>query len=75
MLNKKSILITGGTGSFGYRYAYTILERYNISRLVIYSRDEFKQYEIHKDFIQYEDIMRFFIGNVSYIANTINSNL
>jgi UDP-N-acetylglucosamine 4,6-dehydratase/5-epimerase len=42
MLNKKSILITGGTGSFGYRYAYTILERYNISRLVIYSRDEFK---------------------------------
>ncbi len=64
MLNKKSILITGGTGSFGYRYASTILERYNISRLVIYSRDELKQYEMHKDFIQYEDIMRFFIGDV-----------
>ena len=64
MFNKKSILITGGTGSFGYRYVSTILERYDVNRLVIYSRDELKQYEMHKYFADYEDVMRFFIGDV-----------
>jgi UDP-N-acetylglucosamine 4,6-dehydratase/5-epimerase len=64
MFNNKSILITGGTGSFGHQYVSTILERYDVTRLVIYSRDELKQYEMHQKFIQYENIMRFFIGDV-----------
>ena len=64
MFNGKSILITGGTGSFGYRYVSTLLERYNLKRLVIYSRDELKQYEMAMKFHGHEDIMRFFIGDV-----------
>ena len=68
MLNGKSVLITGGTGSFGHRYASTLLEKYNLKRLVILSRDELKQYDMeikfknHKDYSP--DIMRFFIGDV-----------
>lgn len=42
MFNDKSILITGGTGSFGKKYVKTILERYTPKRLIIYSRDELK---------------------------------
>ena len=64
MFNGKSILITGGTGSFCYRYVSTLLERYNLKRLVIYSRDELKQYEMAMKFHGHEDIMRFFIGDV-----------
>ena len=68
MLNEKSVLITGGTGSFGHRYASTLLERYNLKRLVIYSRDELKQYDMELKFKQDKnynsDIMRFFIGDV-----------
>ena len=62
MFNSKSILITGGTGSFGRRYVQTILERYSPSRLVVYSRDEMKQYEMHQEFGQ--PCMRYFIGDV-----------
>ena len=68
MLNGRSVLITGGTGSFGYRYALTLLERYNLKRLVIFSRDELKQYEMEMRFLQHSaydpDVMRFFIGDV-----------
>jgi len=47
MLNNKSVLITGGTGSFGKKFTETILGRYpKIKRLVIYSRDELKQFEM-----------------------------
>lgn len=66
MLNEKSILITGGTGSFGKEFVKTILSRYpNIKRLVIYSRDELKQYEMAQ--VYPEDKfpqIRFFIGDV-----------
>ena len=64
MFNGKSILITGGTGSFGHRYVATLLERYKPKRLVIYSRGELKQYEMAMKFQGYEDVMRFFIGDV-----------
>ena len=68
MLNGKSILITGGTGSFGHRYASTLLERYDLKRLVIISRDELKQYDMkmkfEKDKNYSSKIMRFFIGDV-----------
>lgn len=66
MLNNKSILITGGTGSFGKMFVKTILERYpEVTRLVVYSRDELKQYEMAQEYpeAKYPQI-RFFIGDV-----------
>lgn len=62
MFNNKSILITGGTGSFGKKYVETLLARYSPARLVIYSRDELKQFEMQQDFNQ--PCMRYFIGDV-----------
>lgn len=62
MFNNKSILITGGTGSFGHKYVQTLLERYTPKRIVIYSRDELKQYEMQQQFNS--DKMRYFIGDV-----------
>ncbi|MFA9462550.1 UDP-N-acetylglucosamine 4,6-dehydratase (inverting) [Thiohalorhabdus methylotrophus] len=62
MFNDASILITGGTGSFGKRYVQTILERYRPRRLIIFSRDELKQYEMAQE---YDDpCMRYFLGDV-----------
>lgn len=66
MLNNKSILITGGTGSFGRAFVKTVLENYpGVKRIVIYSRDELKQFEMAQDFPadKYPQI-RFFIGDV-----------
>ncbi len=62
MLNGKSILITGGTGSFGKKCTQTILANYKPKKLIIYSRDELKQYEMSQDFNSPE--MRYFIGDV-----------
>ena len=62
MFNDKSILITGGTGSFGKQYVKTLLERYQPKRLIIYSRDELKQFDMEQDFRQ--KCMRYFIGDV-----------
>ena len=62
MFDHKSILITGGTGSFGKQYVQTLLERYQPKRLVIYSRDELKQSEMEQVF--HHDCMRYFIGDV-----------
>jgi len=64
MFDGKSVLITGGTGSFGHRYVSTLLEQYDLKRLVIYSRDELKQYEMAMKFRGHENVMRFFIGDV-----------
>ena len=50
MFNDKSILITGGTGSFGKQYVRTILSRYQPRKLIIYSRDELKQFEMAQEF-------------------------
>lgn len=62
MFNDKSILITGGTGSFGKEFVKLILLRYKPKRLIIYSRDELKQFEMENIF--HEDCMRYFIGDV-----------
>lgn len=62
MFNDKSILITGGTGSFGKQYVRTLLERYRPRRLVVYSRDELKQFEMEQEF--HQECMRYFIGDV-----------
>ena len=63
MLNNKSILITGGTGSFGNTFVPMTLEKYNPKRLIIYSRDEMKQWDMAKKF-QGDPRVRFFIGDV-----------
>lgn len=62
MLNGKSVLITGGTGSFGKQFIKTILSRYKVKRVVVYSRDELKQFEMSQEFDAPE--MRYFIGDV-----------
>jgi UDP-N-acetylglucosamine 4,6-dehydratase/5-epimerase len=68
MLNNKSILITGGTGSFGKQFAEMVLKKYDPKKIIIYSRDEFKQDVMRKDFAQkFPDKiskLRFFIGDV-----------
>ncbi|WP_374324090.1 UDP-N-acetylglucosamine 4,6-dehydratase (inverting) [Azonexus sp.] len=63
MLNNTSILITGGTGSFGHTFVPMTLAKYNPKKLIIYSRDEMKQWEMAKKF-QGDDRVRFFIGDV-----------
>jgi UDP-N-acetylglucosamine 4,6-dehydratase len=62
MFKNKSILITGGTGSFGQKFTEEVLRRYDVKRIVIYSRDEFKQDEMQKKFSDLK--IRFFIGDV-----------
>ncbi len=64
MLNNKTILITGGTGSFGNAFTKYILEHYKPKKIIIYSRDEYKQFVMANKFKQYKDILRFFIGDV-----------
>ena len=66
MLENKTILITGGTGSFGKAFVRTILERYpNIPRLVIFSRDELKQFEMAQEFREQDfSGLRYFLGDV-----------
>jgi UDP-N-acetylglucosamine 4,6-dehydratase len=63
MLNKSSILITGGTGSFGHTFVPLTLQRFNPKRIVIYSRDEMKQWEMAKLFHD-DPRVRLFIGDV-----------
>jgi UDP-N-acetylglucosamine 4,6-dehydratase (inverting) len=63
MLTGSSILITGATGSFGHTFVPLTLKKYNPSRLVIYSRDEMKQWEMAK-YYKNDDRVRFFIGDV-----------
>lgn len=66
MLNGKSLLITGGTGSFGKAFVARVLEKYpDIARLVIFSRDELKQFEMSQEFSpQKHRALRYFIGDV-----------
>jgi UDP-N-acetylglucosamine 4,6-dehydratase (inverting) len=62
MLKNSTILITGGTGSFGQRFTKMTLEKYNPKKIIIYSRDEMKQWEMAQKFS--DDRLRFFIGDV-----------
>jgi len=62
MFNDKSVLITGGTGSFGKKYVKTLLTRYRPRRIIVFSRDELKQFEMQQEFNAPE--MRYFIGDV-----------
>ena len=64
MFNNKSILITGGTGSFGKKIIKKLLTDYNPKKVIIYSRDELKQYHLQNDLIKYRKQLRFFIGDI-----------
>lgn len=64
MIDGKTILVTGGTGSFGNRFVDYVLERYRPKKLIIYSRDEFKQFHMRNRLMKYDSIMRYFIGDV-----------
>ncbi|KIE47325.1 3-beta hydroxysteroid dehydrogenase/isomerase family protein [Clostridium argentinense CDC 2741] len=68
LLDDKTILITGGTGSFGKKFVEIVLQRYNPKKVIIYSRDEFNQDLIKKMFVNKLgnkiDKLRFFIGDV-----------
>lgn len=64
MLNDKVILITGGTGSFGNAFTDYVLTHYNPKKIIIYSRDEFKQFNMANKYRKYKDKIRFFIGDV-----------
>ena len=64
-LNDKSVLVTGGTGSFGKHFVKTVIEHYKPRRLMIFSRDELKQYEMQQLFpMEQHPFMRYFIGDV-----------
>ena len=62
MFDNKSILITGGTGSFGKKYVETLLKNHSPKKIIIYSRDELKQFEMQQ--VYNADCMRYFIGDV-----------
>ena len=64
MLNDKTILITGGTGSFGKCFTKYVLTHYQPKKIIIYSRDEFKQFIMQNEFKEYKSKLRFFIGDV-----------
>lgn len=62
-LKDKTILVTGGTGSFGKKFIRTVLDRYPVKKVIVYSRDELKQFEMQQMF-KNESRLRFFIGDV-----------
>lgn len=64
MLNDKSILVTGGTGSFGHHFVDYVLKRYQPKKIIIYSRDEYKQFIMDNRYKEHREILRYFIGDV-----------
>ena len=64
IMDGKTILITGGTGSFGKCFTKYVLTNYHPKKIIIYSRDEFKQWMMENEFREYKDKLRFFIGDV-----------
>ena len=63
MFNNKTILITGGTGSFGQRFTKVLLKKFKPKKIIIFSRDELKQFEMQENFKEHKNL-RFFIGDV-----------
>jgi UDP-N-acetylglucosamine 4,6-dehydratase len=64
MFDNESILITGGTGSFGQMFVKTLLEKYSPKRVIVYSRDELKQSEMRSNPLFQNPALRFFLGDV-----------
>jgi len=77
MLNGKNILITGGTGSFGNKFCEIVLKRYNPKKLIVFSRDELKQYEMRQKFPddtgEQKSPMRYLIGDVRDEARLLHA--
>jgi UDP-N-acetylglucosamine 4,6-dehydratase/5-epimerase len=65
-MNGKTILITGGTGSFGKRFVERLLDNYDCEKIIIYSRDELKQFEMREELASHKKFkcLRFFIGDI-----------
>jgi len=68
LFTNKIILITGGTGSFGKKFTETVLKKYNVKKIIIFSRDELKQSEMAEEFFKYKKKLRFFIGDIRDLA-------
>lgn len=64
MLNGKTVLVTGGTGSFGHHFVEYVLKHYNPAKIIIYSRDEYKQFLMQCQYKEHSKVLRFFIGDV-----------
>ena len=66
IIDGKSILVTGGSGSFGKRFISTVLERFSPARVIVFSRDELKQFEMQNSepFKRHASTMRYFLGDV-----------
>lgn len=64
MLDNKSVLVTGGTGSFGDAFIKYVLDHYNPKKVIIYSRDEYKQFVMRNKLIKHDAKLRYFIGDV-----------
>ena len=64
IIDNRTILITGGTGSFGKCFTKYVLTHFEPKKIIIYSRDEFKQWIMAEEFKEYESKLRFFIGDV-----------
>lgn len=71
MFNQKTVLITGGTGSFGRECVKVLLEKYNPKKVIVFSRDELKQYEMAQQFGS--PVMRYFIGDVRDVQRLIQA--
>jgi len=64
ILEGKVIMITGGTGSFGRVFIRRILEKHNPRKVIVFSRDEYKQYSMQQEFYKYKEKLRFFLGDI-----------
>ena len=64
MLNDKTILLTGGTGSFGHQFVDYVFHYYKPKKVIIYSRDEYKQFLMNNEYREYQKALRYFIGDV-----------
>ena len=63
MFDNKNLLVTGGTGSFGKKFVNSVLKKYKPKKLIVFSRDEMKQWEMAKLYPE-NKVLRFFIGDV-----------
>lgn len=64
MLNQKVVLVTGGTGSFGKKFTEILLNKYQLKKLIIFSRDEYKQFEMSRVFPDRKYPIRYFLGDI-----------
>lgn len=64
LIDNSTLMVTGGTGSFGHHFVEYVLKKYSPKKIIIYSRDEYKQFVMNNQYREYDDILRFFIGDV-----------